>query len=1146
MKQWFIILLFFIINNGYSQTPGIDASDLDSLKKVLFSSENSLEKVRLNAQLSETHGIFLDEWDSVGHYLNRALMTLEEVNDKEEKEEGYLIILEALIAMDVDSFAQVCLFNVKNPQKRARIYLELFDYNYGYPHTDFQGCIANMDSSYYYLNQQPDNNLLAEYYYKVGECHLTDFQLLPALDYFLKAEKIAELDFVFLNRIYALLSEVYFKLKAYPEALEMAEKSKALSEKTMDFYGLVTSINAINDAAFELGQYDLVKAACARAIEIKEQHNYRVEFSLIYKMLGKTAMAEGDLNLAEDYFFKGLNFIRVRNPNTLAACHEGLSTIFFQRNDLEKAKYHATQSIKLFDPKLAPTISNRNQEFAKIFVQTKDYQKAYELVNENLQQREKADSLNNPYDIVSTLLNDNFEQEKSIIEQEKSILENQVALGRQTLLMGLGAAFLLFLTAFFFYHRHRNKTRQAVLQKLVKEQTQEITEQKERLQDLDKFKSRLYTNMTHEFRTPLTVILGMSEQLTTELETLSTKETQKKLSFIRRNGNNLLNLVNQMLDLSKAENNQLAINWVQGDVVAYIKYIAESLNSIATAKQIELLVASQTPTIVMDYDVEKIRQICSNLLSNAIKYSTAGDEVKLNLSTIKNQNAVLDYVRIEVSDTGKGIPKKDLPYIFDRFYQTDDSIAKTGGTGIGLALTRELVQLLEGTIEVTSELEIGTTFVVQLPIHNNASLEQPKSFTLPKENLLPTPTTNPTNLATTALPRLLIIEDNIDVTAYLKSSLEGYYQLSFAPNGQVGIEKALAEIPDLIVSDVMMPQKDGFEVCDTLKNNKRSRHIPIVLLTAKADVESRIAGLNKGADAYLKKPFHQNELLATLNNLHTQSKANIKIQNQQIVKEKLASLGQLTAGVAHEIKNPLNFVTNFAQGSLELQAEMEALLASNRHLLPHEQQEDIAELLDELKQNAAEIKFHGERIDQIVKNMMALARDEKGVEEVVELNQVVDSSAKLAYHGYRAVTPHLNVHFRKNYASNLPVINVFPQSLTRVLINLLNNAFDTIITKQQQTTDYQPQISIQTAKTEQYLSIKIKDNGLGISKANLQQIFNPFFTTKHTQRYNAGLGLSISYDIIVKQHQGQLLVDSGVGDFTVFTILLPLRDGNPS
>ncbi|MEL7376913.1 MAG: response regulator, partial [Bacteroidota bacterium] len=227
----------------------------------------------------------------------------------------------------------------------------------------------------------------------------------------------------------------------------------------------------------------------------------------------------------------------------------------------------------------------------------------------------------------------------------------------------------------------------------------------------------------------------------------------------------------------------------------------------------------------------------------------------------------VETLKIEVEDSGQGIDAKHLPHIFDRFYQADDDVAKAGGTGIGLALTRELVRLLGGRIEVKSELGLGTTFTVLLPIKQEADIQEFTPSDIDQDRQVAVFSHTQESSRSASLPSLLIIEDNLDVVEYLSLCLQSNYQLAFAYNGQAGIEQAFDLSPDLIISDVMMPEKTGFEVTEILKQDERTSHIPIVLLTAKADLDSRLVGLKYGADVYLSKPFNQEELLVNLDNL---------------------------------------------------------------------------------------------------------------------------------------------------------------------------------------------------------------------------------------------------------------------------------------
>ncbi|HMQ46969.1 MAG TPA: ATP-binding protein [Saprospiraceae bacterium] len=400
-----------------------------------------------------------------------------------------------------------------------------------------------------------------------------------------------------------------------------------------------------------------------------------------------------------------------------------------------------------------------------------------------------------------------------------------------------------------------------------------------RLKELDSFKSRLYTNLTHEFRTPLTVILGMAGQIKNNPD----KYLQSGTRLIESNGHNLLKLINQLLDLSKLEDKLFKLNLQQGDVVSYLRYVTESFQTYANSHNLSLRFFTTFEKLDMDFDPEQIKQVMTNLISNAVKFTPSGGEVKVLLNSRSGDklpngsSEVQEFgstLAITVTDTGIGIPTKDLPHIFDRFYQADGSHTRKGeGTGIGLAHTLELVKLMGGTISAESELGKGTTFQVVLPItrnavegKNNMAIEaSPEVLSGHDATLVHIP--QKPDISLQNAPSLLIIEDNPDVVVYIKSCLEGLYQLDVAYNGKIGIEKALEHIPDLIVCDVMMPEKDGYEVCDFLKHDERTSHIPVVLLTAKADTASKIAGLRRGADTYLAKPFDKEELLVWLEKL---------------------------------------------------------------------------------------------------------------------------------------------------------------------------------------------------------------------------------------------------------------------------------------
>lgn len=390
-----------------------------------------------------------------------------------------------------------------------------------------------------------------------------------------------------------------------------------------------------------------------------------------------------------------------------------------------------------------------------------------------------------------------------------------------------------------------------------------------RLRDLDEVKTKLYTNITHEFRTPLTVIKGITDQI-------SGHAKEKKL--IQRNSEQLLELVNRLLELSKHEAGQLKLNYIQADILPFLRYVTESFHSYAINQKINLNFYADAAPIIMDFDREKILRILSNLISNALKFTPEYGKVLITAKRKEgqiSQKQASEYIEIQVKDTGIGIAANQLPHIFERFYQADATPTRRAeGTGIGLTLTKGLIDEMKGNITVSSKKGEGSLFTIQLPITNQAPREEAilqESWPIPhhltaqiEEEAQPhTSTSDQGN----GQPLLLLVEDNADVMHYLTSCLQGSFRLMYAKNGQSGIDQALQQVPDIIISDIMMPEVDGMELCRRLKTDERTSHIPIILLTAKADQDSRVEGLEKGADAYLAKPFDKKELLVRLNKL---------------------------------------------------------------------------------------------------------------------------------------------------------------------------------------------------------------------------------------------------------------------------------------
>ncbi len=400
----------------------------------------------------------------------------------------------------------------------------------------------------------------------------------------------------------------------------------------------------------------------------------------------------------------------------------------------------------------------------------------------------------------------------------------------------------------------------------VKEREQLAFEQREteRVKAMEQVKVNFFSNVTHELRTPLSMII---EPLRQYLKAPNDPTGLEKIRLAERNSHKLLGLVNQLLDLAKIESGSMGLDLRQNDLLQLIRGTYQSFLPLAEKHQLRLSLSLPKEFAPFSFDAEKVELILNNLISNALKFTPEGGQIKIHL-----ENSEGNFALLNISDTGIGIPPDALDKIFDRFYQVDHH-HETGtvGTGIGLALSRELAELMGGTLTVESEWEKGSVFTLSIPLtppntvgQRSQVLAQMQEQTAP---FAPETTHIPSKWANPEKPIALIVEDNAELRYFIKNSIGVDWDVIEASNGEEGLKKSVDMLPDLIVSDVMMPDKDGYTLCDELKKNELTAHIPIILLTAKSTLDAKLKGLRTGADDYLTKPFHTDELLARMENL---------------------------------------------------------------------------------------------------------------------------------------------------------------------------------------------------------------------------------------------------------------------------------------
>ena len=423
------------------------------------------------------------------------------------------------------------------------------------------------------------------------------------------------------------------------------------------------------------------------------------------------------------------------------------------------------------------------------------------------------------------------------------------------------------------------------------ENEQRIREARQ-LHEMDEMKFRFFTNISHEFRTPLTLILNPVEKLAGEINNPGQLQL---LGIIRRNANGLLELVNQLLDFRKLDVQKDTLNASTGDVVAFVREICYSFTSMATKKSVNFLFSNSVNELRMEFDAEKLRKIVNNLLSNAFKFTPEGGKIDLKLSLIQQLNDDSKYLKIDVADTGIGIPGSDIYRIFERFYRVENQ--ENGhhtGTGVGLHIVSEYVKLHGGEVSVESTPGKGSVFTVLIPARQQLNQEvivqnAATAETGTKDEVLEHCDAQQPPLSDEKAPLMLIVDDNEDFRNFISSIFEKDYRIITAADGEKALKLTLAKLPDLIISDVMMPVMDGFEFCRQLKQDIRTSHIPVILLTAKTGDENKYQGLEAGAEDYISKPFRTELLMLKVSRLierqkqkHEQFKRKVDINPSEI------------------------------------------------------------------------------------------------------------------------------------------------------------------------------------------------------------------------------------------------------------------------
>jgi signal transduction histidine kinase len=682
----------------------------------------------------------------------------------------------------------------------------------------------------------------------------------------------------------------------------------------------------------------------------------------------------------------------------------------------------------------------------------------------------------------------------------------------------------------------------------------ELEESNRKLKELDELKSRFFANISHELRTPLTLLIAPLETLLNQSVRLPEQEEKDLLGTMHGNAMRLLKLINDLLDLVRMEAGTMQVSLRELDVDGFVQGLANAVRPVAQDKRVRIHTHVDADIGVAMVDPEKVERICLNLLFNAIKFTAAGGMVEF--SAVRNQQ----WLVLEVRDTGMGISPENLQHLFTRFFQADTSSQrKFQGMGIGLALVKELAEVQGGSVGATSELGKGTVMTVKLPykpaeakpVEPETSAEgqapAPKTEDAPewlstlyrRAEMFPAMTSlqatiKPveTGISQGRKPKLLIADDEPDMLRFLRGQLSASFDVLEAVDGRQAVEKAAQFLPEIILTDMMMPEMDGLQVCRELRSRTSTRSIPVVLLTARADEHTKIECLAAGASDFLAKPFSMTEVNVRLKNLvdsHTyqrelaQQKQQLEAALEQIKEteslllrnEKLASLGRMSAGLIHEINNPLNY----ARQALHH-------LGQSTPLLPEDARTEFADTLKDVEEGV-------NRVVRIISDLRGFTRTTNETNQIFEIKPLAEKTMRFFSHEWKDGIAH-----ETEVPEGLEMRGD-PNHIVQVLVNLIQNAIDAMRTKTYPEGE-SPCIRIIGARDGGRVQIKVRDNGPGVPQEIRHQIFDPFFTTKDVGA-GMGLGLAICHRVI-DEHEGRIDLRTEPGAFTEFILEFPSPD----
>lgn len=765
-----------------------------------------------------------------------------------------------------------------NYQHSLQLYTELKNEKMMMKAMDFIGMVhlnlKQQDSAFYYFDQSlnfykntGDVKMLIGGYQRIGKWYFAQGQLSKTLQLYYDALKDAEKfkDTFEIANMYHFIADVHSSQGNSDEAITYEQKALINYNSLQDSSRVAKTKNNISELLINTKKYTQALSYSKEALKQFQSFQDSCSISESYLTIGKAYFGLKQLDSAKYYLNNVVPLASMCNKSEItASAYITLGQIYkFQNQEntaliaFEKAVSYAKVSQD------RQIIKEATESLYPLYQQKGQYKKAFETLNLYQANKDSLFNQENTRSVIQKEVAYDFEkkqQEESFLQKQKEIEQNQVyERQRWIIYIATLGCFALVGTAFSFYRNSQNKKK---ANELLIHQNLEISKQKKELEKLHESKSRLYANISHELRTPLTLISSPIQYMLANEKNQFNENQVKQLKMVERNVTQLKGLVNDILDLSKLESNKLELQEEELAIVPFLQKVASNFHSLAQhlgiTYEMNLDIPNDTFALL---DREKVEKIINNLLSNAIKHTSAGGLVKFSASIKKNT------LHFQVIDTGYGIPEEDVPYIFDRFFQSKNSQdTLQGGTGIGLALAKELTQLMNGQLTVHSELKKGSTFSLMLAY---------KEVTAPKIDATVFEEDEVSNfidiqnetLKTTHKHTILIVEDHPDMQRFIHQLLANQYQTFVANNGKQALEILAKEAIDLVVSDVMMPEMNGYELLQELKNHDSYFKIPVVMLTALKNEDSKLKALTIGVDDYVSKPFSPEELMARVANL---------------------------------------------------------------------------------------------------------------------------------------------------------------------------------------------------------------------------------------------------------------------------------------